>query len=376
MFRSFDILVLTSAMLSLLFSVYLFIQGDKQTALYVGIWVPSVLGFGIHIKLLRIVPNSSGIAANSSFFVGSKVITGNDQDQNIEITYADANLGRLYLNSPLAAVPTNGSQVSIILNRTTPLIGLKCRDFITSSLGQDVRNRTQVYPTRLSTGSTGMIKIDLLKSPIFQTTSAINSGITLSLNETVDKDIGKRGKSFLVTVSNNSYLSEDTGVYGYFRAKFKNDPANKIVTIFGYLERRSATTGTAGYYFRAENSTSDDIELIKNSTFLYEHQSNPKGEGTTSVVNEFTLDALSSIKVSPQVRAPIPKTGTIVASLFIPASGEEFDLSSYFDYNKEYLSFPLTNVVESLFVVGSSEGLYNSSVGIATVNASITWEEQ
>ena len=55
MFRSFDILVLTSAMLSLLFSVYLFIQGDKQTALYVGIWVPSVLGFGIHIKLLRIV---------------------------------------------------------------------------------------------------------------------------------------------------------------------------------------------------------------------------------------------------------------------------------------------------------------------------------
>ena len=109
---------------------------------------------------------------------------------------------------------------------------------------------------------------------------------------------------------------------------------------------------------------------------MYEEQSNPKGEGTTSVVNEFTLDSLSSIKVSPQVRAPIPKTGTIVASLFIPASGEDFDLSSYFDYNKEYLSFPLTNVVESLFVVGSSEGLYNSSVGIATVNASITWEEQ
>ena len=282
------------------------------------------------------------------------------------------NGSNLFLNTPLAAVPSGN--VTIIANRPTPLVGLKCRDFITSSLGQDVRNRTQVYPTRLSTGSTAMIKIDLLKSPIFQTTSTING--SLSLNETVDKDIGKRGKSFLVTVSNNSYLSEDTGVYGYFRAKFKNDPANKIVTIFGYLERRSATTGTAGYYFRAEDSTSDDIELIKNSTFLYEQQSNPKGEGTTSVVNEFTLDSLSSIKISPQVRAPIPKTGTIVASLFIPASGEDFDLSSYFDYNKEYLSFPLTNVVESLFVVGSSEGLYNSGTPIATTNASITWEEQ
>jgi len=316
-----------------------------------------------------IAGGSSGISG-TSFYVGSKVITGNDLDQNIEITYVNGN--NLFLNSPLATVPSG--TVTIIANRPTPLVGLKCRDFITSSLGQDVRNRTQVYPTRLSTGSTAMIKIDLLKSPIFQTTSTING--SLSLNETVEKDIGKRGKSFLITVSNNSYLSEDTGVYGYFRGKFKNDPANKIITVFGYLERRSATTGTPGYYFRAEDSTSDEILLSKTSTFLYEQQSNPKGEGTTSVVNEFTLDALSSIKVSPQVRAPIPKTGTIVASLFIPASGEEFDLSSYFDYNKEYLSFPLTNVVESLFVVGSSEGLYNSSVGIATVNASITWEEQ
>ena len=84
----------------------------------------------------------------------------------------------------------------------------------------------------------------------------------------------------------------------------------------------------------------------------------PTGIAATSTQADFTLDALSSIKVSPQLRAPIPKTGTIVASLFVPASGEEFDLSSYFDYNKEYLSFPLTNVVESLFVVGSSEKDY------------------
>ena len=319
-----------------------------------------------------IAGGSAGISG-TSFYVGAKVITGNDLDQNIEITYVNGN--NLFLNSPLATVPSG--TVTIIANRPTPLVGLKCRDFITSSLGQDVRNRTQVYPTRLSTGSTGMIKIDLLKSPIFQTTSAINSSITLSLNETIDKDIGKRGKSFLINVSNTGYLtSEDTGVYGYFRGKFKNDPANKIITVFGYLERRSASTGTAGYYFRAENSTSDDIELIKNSTFLYEEQSKPTGEGTTPLVNESTLDPLSSIKVSPQVRAPIPKTGTIVASLFIPASGEEFDLSSYFDYNKEYLSFPLTNVVESLFVVGSSEGLFDSGTPIATTNASITWEEQ
>jgi len=314
---------------------------------------------------------SAGISG-TSFYVGAKVITGNDLDQNIEITYVNGS--NLFLNSPLAAVPSGN--VTIIANRPTPLVGLKCRDFITSSLGQDVRNRTQVYPTRLSTGSTAMIKVDLLKSPIFQTTSAI-SGV-LSLSETLDKNIGKRGKSFLITVSNTGYLtSEDTGVYGYFRGKFENDPAGKIITVFGYLERRSAATGTEGYYFRAQDSTSDNIVLIKNSTFLYEQQSKPTGEGTTAVVNESTLDPLSSIKVvNSLARAPIPKTGTIVASLFIPASGEEFDLSSYFDYNKEYLSFPLTNIEESLFIVGSSEGLFNSGTPIATTNASITWEEQ
>ncbi len=55
MFRTFDVLVLISALLSLTLSVYLFVFSDKYIALYVGIWVPSMLGFGIYVKLLRIV---------------------------------------------------------------------------------------------------------------------------------------------------------------------------------------------------------------------------------------------------------------------------------------------------------------------------------
>ena len=82
------------------------------------------------------------------------------------------------------------------------------------------------------------------------------------------------------------------------------------------------------------------------------------------------------MKVNPQIRAPIPKTGTVVASLFVPASGESFDLASYFDYNKEYLSFPLTNVVESLYLCASSTTNFNSSTPQAEISASLTWEEQ
>ena len=55
MFRLFDILVLTAATLAFGLAGYLFVYSDQITALFVGLWVPIILGFGIHIKLVRIV---------------------------------------------------------------------------------------------------------------------------------------------------------------------------------------------------------------------------------------------------------------------------------------------------------------------------------
>ena len=129
-------------------------------------------------------------------------------------------------------------------------------------------------------------------------------------------------------------------------------------------------------------STEDDIilpDVINSSTnkFLYESNSTPKdGSSITSAVDEFTLAPLSSVKISPQLRAPIPNTGVVVSSIFVPTTGENYDLASYFDYNKEYLSFPLTDTIESLFLVASSKQTYNASTASASMSASITWEEQ
>ena len=326
------------------------------------------------------ITGNATTSLGSSYYVGAKIITGNPLDQNVEVVYVDTSNKRLHLNVPLASTSIPGSSLDLIVNRPTPLIGLKCRDFITSSTGREVRNRTQVYPTRLSTGSSALIKVDLLKSPIYQTTSTISGSFTLPTNpdptdtSKTTLNIGKRGKAFKINLTSSSFLTADnSGAYGYLKGKFENDASQKVVTVLGYLERRSSSSE---YYFRAENPSNDNIVLTGGTVFLYEAQSTPEGGTTTPTDNDFTLDSLSSIKVSPETRSPIPKTGTIVASLFIPASGEEFDLSSYFDYNKEYLSFPLTNVVETLYVVGSSEGTYNSSSAISTTNASITWEEQ
>ena len=302
----------------------------------------------------------------SSFYVGAKVITTDPLDQNIEIVYVNTTNRRLHLNAPLNS--TGLGNLTIIPDRKTPLIGLKCRDFIQSSTGRDVRNRTQVYPTRLSTGSTGVIKVDLLKTPIFQTTSSTSGALSLSANV----NIGKEGKPTSISVTNSSYLSANNGVYGYFRGFFETDATLRPITVLGYLENR----GTNDYYFYVLNSTSDNIILTTTEPFLKEENSTATGEGVSPATIEFTLAQLSSIKVNPQIRSPIPKTGTVVSSLFIPASGENYDLSPYFDYNKEYLSFPLTNVIESLYLCGSSQAVYDANAAFAEVSSSLTWEEQ
>jgi glycerol-3-phosphate acyltransferase PlsY len=56
MFKNFtiaDILLFIAAFLSLIFSEFLYFQGDKQEAIFIGIWVPSILAFGIYLKLIQ-----------------------------------------------------------------------------------------------------------------------------------------------------------------------------------------------------------------------------------------------------------------------------------------------------------------------------------
>lgn len=38
---------------TLIFSEIMWFQGEKDGALFVGLWVPSILGFGIYLKLLK-----------------------------------------------------------------------------------------------------------------------------------------------------------------------------------------------------------------------------------------------------------------------------------------------------------------------------------
>jgi hypothetical protein len=50
-------LLFISAFLSLIFSEILYFKGEPNAAIFIGIWVPSILAFGIYLKLINFKNN-------------------------------------------------------------------------------------------------------------------------------------------------------------------------------------------------------------------------------------------------------------------------------------------------------------------------------
>jgi hypothetical protein len=48
-----DKLLFISAMLSLVYSEVLFLNGNSDQAIFIGLWVPSILAFGIYLNLIN-----------------------------------------------------------------------------------------------------------------------------------------------------------------------------------------------------------------------------------------------------------------------------------------------------------------------------------
>lgn len=56
MFKKFtitDTLLLIAALLSLIFAEVLYFTGEKIDGTFIGLWVPTILGFGIYLKLIN-----------------------------------------------------------------------------------------------------------------------------------------------------------------------------------------------------------------------------------------------------------------------------------------------------------------------------------
>lgn len=52
-----DIVLMGLAFISLIYAEVSWFRGEKDAALFVGLWVPSILGFAIYLKLLKMNNN-------------------------------------------------------------------------------------------------------------------------------------------------------------------------------------------------------------------------------------------------------------------------------------------------------------------------------
>ena len=52
-FTPSDYIMLIAAFSSLIFSELLWFKGEKEAGIFVGLWVPSILGFAIFLKLIN-----------------------------------------------------------------------------------------------------------------------------------------------------------------------------------------------------------------------------------------------------------------------------------------------------------------------------------
>ena len=308
-----------------------------------------------------VVTDLNGAPALDTFYMGAKIITGNPADQDIEVIWIDSVNNYLYINKVTAASPAT---IEVVVNRPKMLYGLKTKANIISGDGAEVRNRVQVYPTKLSVGTTGSNagKLTLLKTPLFQN----DIGTAGTFTTTAETNLGETN---LLTSTDLGYIQSDgDSIYGYFKG-YLND-STTFVKLLGKLERINDL-----YYFYPYNVFSGKLVIEAGAEFVKEGVFDSVGTPMAPIINDFSKERLSSVFVSNVVATPIPGTGTGVATYYVNAGSQDYDLSAYFDYNKEYISFPLTDSIETLYLSVESQAAHTGAP-LLNVSASVTWEEQ
>jgi hypothetical protein len=320
----------------------------------------------------------------SDYYIHSTLLSGDPVDSGIRVTWVDPVNKRLYLNKALSSITGSSVKMDVIVDRPQVNFGLQTKTEITSSQGFNVRNRVQVYPTQLSAGvsGTGTSSIKLLKNPIFQNYEVDDWSGDLILDQ--DITLASSGiPTALTTTSTPSGLSVGDQIYGWFRGYFENDPNQTLFNIFGLVNVLSS-----GYTFTSLDSFNETVIIESDFGFLPARNYNEDGSvlDSTTQTSTFEIERLSSVLVRPELRTPIPGTGTQITMFFVAPGGQQFELLPYFDYNKDYLSFPLTNRADTLFLASSSVNRYyeidgsgdptGSPVLQSSILSSITWEEQ
>jgi hypothetical protein len=307
-----------------------------------------------------------------TFYIGAKLKTDNALDQNIKVCWAETTgtgmteAGRVYLTG----TPTTLTGVSLLADRSASVYGIETKKTILSTREQNaVRNRVQVYPTKLSsanlTTDNTNVRLRFKKTPTFQTNDNPTGTFTLTADFAIDAS-----NNFLPINTGNSgdYLNNGEETYGWFRGRI----GSEFITVFGRLHKEADN-----YYFQLLESYEGVVTLVNGSTFMSDCKFLADGTkvaySTTLYKTAYEKEGLSSVKIASNSVVPIPNTGVNVATLYLRSGTEQFDLDTYFDYNKEYLSFPLTDIADTLYFAVDSD---TASTNTDEISLGVTWEEQ
>jgi hypothetical protein len=340
-------------------------------------------------------------------------------------------------NSSLPA--SNASGVRLIIPRASrSLLTVRAKDFIRNRDGQPVRNRLQIYPIKYGAGITGgqpgeLLTLKAVKNPLFIVTntntnlgtSVVASGSTIVRNpaNTANSFVNTKNSTLPVEVGFATPPVLDNGKYryGYFLAttdqstaatgwtEGTSDPA-LYTPVLGKLYREDSGA-IAKYYFEKYESYPEDIYIV--GFFIPERHLVVNEQGVPSevvltnnangvfgsagstdqtkwdrlqvngLVTWEDITRLSGVRVGQDLAlTPVPGTGVEILSYYATQGGYQFDLESYFAYNKEYLSFPLTDEVDIINffghydISGKNVGDASPSANPFKVNNALTWEEQ
>lgn len=308
--------------------------------------------------------DTSGISdfPDNVFFMGARIKTSKRSDQTIRVSFIEGS--KIYLSRTPS--DTGLSTFYLIPERANNVYGLETKRSIVSTTGNRVRNRVQVYPTKLSTVNLGSnpVRLKLNKNPLFQSDVEPSGTFTIDGEYTIESS-----NPAISITSGQNYISDGEFIYGWFRGRIDEI---QDLSLFGRLYK----VGTE-YFFELNENQSGNITI--RGDFLPDKRFNAIGEILTGDTKEISeKEGLSSILISNNEQVSIPNTGSTITTFYIQSGTEQIDLTSYFDYNKDYLSYPLTDLAESLYLSVDNDNEVNISNPSSSVDVAIgiTWEEQ
>lgn len=321
-----------------------------------------------------------------------------------------------------AALPVATNPLNLVIPRAQKsLLTLRAKDFISNRDGRAVRNRLQIYPIKYGAGVIGggdddILSIKSYKNPLVIVSnisgtagSAVASVGTVKNPSNANNYVNTKKSILPVQVSFTGTapaIPDGDYRYGYFLgttdggiANDVNPPTSSFSPILGRLENKGGL-----YYFSKYSSYPQDTyiagkfllerNLILNTSAstIFSEKSLSAGDGLVGSAGSSDqtkwdrlqadglatfedITRLSGVRVAQDLAlTPVPGTGNEIFSFYVSNGGYQFDLQDFFSYNKEYLSFPLTDEVDIISVFG----LYDLSTTSSTIkiSSSLSWEEQ